>query len=274
MFSRILQFLGFQSVPPSQTRRAATDGSVGREIVTVTHERVLGTSAPPQSPESSRAAQLFKDAVRMKKEKRFDDACAALREALSIGGESVTLAHRLRLPSYLLLAGRNDEAWRCLNEMNIEFTTPEAQGAIAAKMAAVLKKEGRFRDALVHECWSYAMDVYIHRRFVDGCIEIADREAASAKYDEFAWLDTGRKPDGKTPAGNPIHDCSFSSFNAGLKTRLSKDTIAAAVGPLIRKFAEERLVAGFSRKFAELLKAEGKPEFFKVRDLVASIGGN
>lgn len=55
---------------------------------------------------------------------------------------------------------------------------------------------------------------------------------------------------------------------------MSKDTIAAAVGPLIRKFTDERLVAGFSRKFAELLKAEGKPEFTKIRDLVASIGGN
>jgi hypothetical protein len=67
MFLRILQFLGFQSVPPSQTRRAATGGSVGRENVTVTHERVLGTSPPPQSPESSRAAQLLKDAMLMKK---------------------------------------------------------------------------------------------------------------------------------------------------------------------------------------------------------------
>jgi hypothetical protein len=272
MFSRIFQFLGFQSVPPSQTRRATTGGSDRREIVTVTHEWVLGSPPPPQPPESFRSAQLLKDAVQMKKEKRFDDACAALREALSIGGESVTLAHRLRLPSYLLLAGRNDEAWRCQNEMNIEFTTPEAQGAIAAKMAAVLKKEGRFRDALVHECWSYAMEVYIHRRFVDGCIQAADREASSAKHDEFAWLDAGRKPDGETPAGNPIHDCSFPSFNAGLKTRLSKDAIAAALGPLIRKFADERWVAGFSRKFAELLKGSGKPDFMEIRELVASIG--
>ena len=63
---------------------------------------------------------------------------------------------------------------------------------------------------------------------------------------------------GKPRVGNPIHDCSFSSFNAGLKTRLSKDAITAALGPLIRKFADERLVAGFSRKFAELLKGSGK----------------
>ena len=65
---------------------AASRGLAGLEIATVTHERVLVTSPPPRSPESSRAAQLLKDAVLMKKEKRFDDACASLREALSIGG--------------------------------------------------------------------------------------------------------------------------------------------------------------------------------------------
>jgi hypothetical protein len=31
------------------------------------------------------------------------------------------------------------------------------------------------------------------------------------------------------------------------------------------------LVAGFSRKFAELLKGSGKPDFIEIRELVASI---
>ncbi len=138
-------------------------------------------------------------------------------------------------------------------------------------MVAVLKKEGRFRDALVHECWSYAMDLLVYRRFVEECIEMADREAASAKNDEFAWLDAGRKPNGKTPSGNPIYDCSFASFNAGLKKRLSTTAIAESVGPLIRKFSDEKKVSGFSRKFAELLKEAGNPDFMRIRELVVSI---
>ena len=115
------------------------------------------------------------------------------------------------------------------------------------------------------------MNVFIHRRFVEECNQSADRDAASAKHDEFAWLDAGRKPDGKTLGGNPIHDCSFPSFNAALKKRLADAAIAAAIGPLIRKFADETEATGFFRKFAKTFKADGKPDFVKIRDLVASI---
>lgn len=224
--------------------------------------------------EPSRVEQLLKVAAQLKKEKRYDEACSTLMEAFSIADEQVALSHRLRLPSYLLLAGRTDEAWCCLNELNVQFTEPEAQAAIASEMVEVLKKEGRFREALVHECWAYAMEVWPYRAFVDECIESADKEAIASETDEFAWLDAGRKATGKTPAGNPIYDCSYPSFKASLKKRLTVGAVTSSVGPLIRKFADAKAVGPFVKRFLMLLKASGRPDFVQVRSLVDELLGS
>lgn len=52
---------------------------------------------------------------------------------------------------------------------------------------------------------------------------------------------------------------------------MAASAVAESVGPLIRKFADEKAVSGFSRKFASLLKEAGKPDFVRIRDLVSSI---
>lgn len=219
----------------------------------------------------SPAEQLLKDAVNLKKEKRYDEACNALMQAFALGAGVSSLTHRLRLPAYLVLAGKNDDAWRTLNEMNLEFIEPNEQSAIASKMAALLRKEKKYRDALVHECWSYTMEVEGCRRFVEGCIRDADRESLASKDDEFAWLDAGRKPYAKTPAGSPIYDCSFKSFNSSLKKRLERDAITSGVRSLILKFSDETTVGQFSRKFETMLKSAERPDFVRIRDLVAGI---
>lgn len=271
MLAFIFRFLGLRAGSTSGRKSRPPGPPKTRPLVTVTHDLVVKPPAPLPAGGPSQAAQLLKDAVQLKKEKRYDEACSALVKALSSNDDEITFAHRLRLPSYLLLAGKNDEAWRCLNELNIQFTEPEAQGAIASKMVAVLKKEGRFHDALVHECWAYSMDMWSQRKFVEECIMQADRDAVSKATDEFAWLDAGRKPNGKTPNGNPIHDCSYPSFHASLKKTLTVDAVAASVRPLIMKFANEKAIVPFAKSFLGLLNSRGKPEFVEVRNLVKQL---
>lgn len=272
MLSRILKLFGVGVSKATASQSPQSRPSHGnRVLVTVTHERVTRPLPPFVKQEISPGELLLKDAVRLKKEKRYDDACDAIRQAFALDAGKSSLTHRLQLPSYLVLAGKNDDAWRSLNEMNIEFTKPQEQRAIASKMAALLKKERKYRDALVHECWSYAMDVEGYRQFVERCIRDADREAMSSKTDELAWLHTGRNPYAKTPAGSPIYDCSFTSFNSSLKKRLESDAVFSVVCPLILLFSDETAVGPFSQEFWKMLKSPERPEFVRIRDLVASI---
>ena len=57
-------------------------------------------------------SKLLKKATDLKKEKKYLDALDVLKKAINQGKDEVTILHRLRVPMYLTLAGKNDEAWR------------------------------------------------------------------------------------------------------------------------------------------------------------------
>ncbi|MBU1339480.1 MAG: hypothetical protein KKD56_10475, partial [Acidobacteria bacterium] len=52
------------------------------------------------------------------------------------------IQERLRLPMYLQLAGRNDEAWDELNRLNVQYVDQFSQPVIANQMRVFLQKEG------------------------------------------------------------------------------------------------------------------------------------
>ena len=284
MISAILRLLGFKKqdhppVPsklPSHQREQATvqiTHEVQKSIPQLMPDQTSGKKSREGSLGDARAKQLLKDATQLKNSKNYDDACAALREAYAVNPDGITLSKRLRLPAYLALAERNDEAWRDLNELNLKWTEPRAQAEISKNMSSVLQVEKRYREALVHECWAYAMEMHDCKALVEGCIASADKEASAASDDKYAWMDAGRKPTGETPSGNPIYDCSFPSFDKGLKERLSCEAIIKRVRSLVLKIADEQSATAFVERMSALLERSGKVDFVRIRDLVKSLSG-
>lgn len=108
----------------------------------------------PEMPDYyySPARELLKKATIYKKEKRFDDACNALKEAYTLeGNENLMIEERLRLPMYLLLAGKNEEGWEELSNLNSIYRDDFSQQIIAKQLNIFCKKEGRNREPLFKE---------------------------------------------------------------------------------------------------------------------------
>lgn len=97
-------------------------------------------------PLSNPSRELLKEATVLKKQKKFDAACEKLREAyVADGSESLMIEDRLRLPMYLLLAGKGEDGWDELNRLNASYTDEFCQAIIANQMRVFQKKEGKDR---------------------------------------------------------------------------------------------------------------------------------
>lgn len=97
---------------------------------------------PMQQTDTKAARNLLKEATALKKEKKYIEACDKLREAYSAdGAENLMIADRLRLPMYLQLAGKNDEAWGELNRLDARYVDQYSEAGIMAQMSIFLQKE-------------------------------------------------------------------------------------------------------------------------------------
>jgi len=114
-----------------------------------TPQKILDTMEfPIDMSMSSAARDLLIEATALKREKKYAEACEKLREAYSSdGAENLFIEERLRLPMYLLLAGRNDEGWDELNRLNARYADQYSQPIIANQMRIFCKKEGKNRAA-------------------------------------------------------------------------------------------------------------------------------
>ena len=113
-----------------------------------TLETLATLEVPIDMSMSSPARDLLMEATALKKEKKYVEACEKLREAYSAdGAENLMIQERLRLPMYLLLAGRNDEGWDELNRLNAQYADQFSQPIIANQMRVFCKKEGKNRAA-------------------------------------------------------------------------------------------------------------------------------
>lgn len=137
---------------------------------------------------------LLTKAVTHKKAKEWEEALACLDEAYNIasqqGYDFMEWSVYLRLPAYLQLAGRNDEAWGWLNRFNCgEFPYKEQSNEVAVqlgwramvsdKMRLFLEREKKFKPALIQRSVTeYLRSARAFRRVVD----------ASQEVEAKAWL--------------------------------------------------------------------------------------
>lgn len=133
-FKRLIS--GASAEPVKQVRRPASQNQTQQFLQPSSQQT-------PQTWPNGDARTLLKEATALKRLKRYDDAVAMLRRAYDAPTECpMMIQERLRLPMYLQLAGRNDEAWDELNRLNVQYVDQFSQPVIANQMRVFLQKEG------------------------------------------------------------------------------------------------------------------------------------
>lgn len=221
------------------------------------------------------AREMLKQATVLKKEKKYDEACMKLVEAFSLeGAANIMVKERLRLPMYLQLANKNDEGWKILNEMNVQYTDVFSQAEIANQMRVFLQKEAKYSQAVVFAIWSICKEVECCRYNIQGSISYADQLAKSDN--EFGFLKEGisNEISGTTPKGNPIHDQAYEMFHDRMKDSLSVEGVRKRVLPLLKKSKDESLADVIAEAISKYLNSTVHYNLRDVRDIVNKFLGN
>ena len=93
---------------------------------------------------SSDARKLLMEATDLKKLGKYLEACDKLKQAYSANGaKELFIEERLRLPMYLLLAGKEKEGLASLNRLATEFNDPMSQAVIAKQKIIFQKKASK-----------------------------------------------------------------------------------------------------------------------------------
>lgn len=136
--------------------------------------RKLFSFSPKKDPD-----ELLKLATQKKKEGDLDEAISMLKEAYKMIGKSrinYGIQPFLRLPNYLQLAGKNDEAWSEFNKLLVKGYPNQIndlglmhmeQSKIYDSMRLFLQKEGKFEKAVIFHAMYYltmAKGLYLQKR--------------------------------------------------------------------------------------------------------------
>ncbi len=230
---------------------------------------------------SSPARQLLKQATALKREKRFDEACEALRKAYAAASPGeFTLVDFMRLPAYLQLAGRPDDAWRELNHLNIRSTNPGYQAAVARVMASFLLGEGRHKDAVIHEAWAICMEVEAGRRFVRAAESEADARPERERGNILAEVvsigilveanQVANQPNApRTAKGNAILDVAYPSQLTGLRNAMDRENIRVRLGRCLGDSVSDKIKKAVSGAVAGYIEFPGKFDRFLLRNICA-----
>jgi hypothetical protein len=128
------------------------------------------------------ASEILKIATELKRDGNLIGAVEALKLAYTKIGESSTtygIDTFLRLPSYLQMAGRNDEAWEYLNRLltsgypnqlsNMALNIRD-KSLVYSSMSRFLHKEGKHRQAVVLKTLSLISRAHVHHlRAIEYC---------------------------------------------------------------------------------------------------------
>lgn len=195
------------------------------------------------------ARELLKEATQLKKSKQYIEACEKLREAYKApGSKDLMVKEMLRLPMYLQLAGKNDDGWREINELNVKFVDVYSQAEIANQMRVFLQKEKQFKKAILFSVWSIAKEIERDNSNIENSIKSSDEMAKL--HSEYEFLDdiSEKEVYGKTPNGNPITDHAYQMFldrvselktTDGIFARLEKDMKKAKLQNVTHSLAED-----------------------------------
>ncbi len=181
------------------------------------------------------AREMLKEATVLKKEKKYDEACDKLKQAFLLEGASDLMAkERMRLPMYLQLAKKNDEGWKILNEINVEYTDVFSQAEIANQMRVFLQKEKNYIEAILFSIWNICKEIERDRLNIQSIINLTDQWALNKE--EFGANEEEKETVyGKTSKGNPITDSTYKMFNDRVNKNMSKSGVSDKISSLLKK---------------------------------------
>ena len=196
---------------------------------------------------------LLKEAVQLKNDKRYDEACQVLKVAYqSTGvGETVRIEDRLRLPMYYLLANKNNEGWIELNRLAAENKSVHAQILIREKMRYFSEDEGRWVDALFYAMWVWVLSINDMIDTIKSMQDIADGHIE----DMPRPLSQCREPYAYTFSDNPIYDVAHNHILDSLNNRLRYEVIEQEFEELCEKIGLPTLAEIITEKLIEIIDA-------------------
>ncbi|TLU67705.1 hypothetical protein FE810_01790 [Thalassotalea litorea] len=219
------------------------------------------------------AQTLLKEATKLKKEKRYVEAVETLNNAFAPetkGSEDLTLKCYLRLPMYQQLAGLNDEAWVYMNDLEFKHTDAISKATIANQQRIFLKKEKRFKDALVYSMWSICKEL---QRDIESCRfsdEVADRNAEfERKYGGFDD-DEEREIVRITEKGNPNYDLSYRHLSDRVLFNSTIEGIKSSLSSIIKKAKMTDFEEQICVRLCNYIRASENYKLSEVRDIVGS----
>lgn len=231
--------------------------------------RIVVSASVTVTSETNPAREMLKEATALKKEKKYDEACEKLREAFSLeGANNLMVKERLRLPMYLQLANKNDEGWKILNEMNVQYMDVFSQAEIADQMIVFLQKESKYSQAVLFVIWSICKVIECSRHNIQGSINLADQLAAN--NDKFGFLNEGKSEEiyGTTPNGNPITDQVYKIFHDRVRDSSSVDGVRGRILPLLKKAKKENVADDVADSISKYLNSAERYDLREVRDIV------
>jgi hypothetical protein len=217
----------------------------------------------------SKARKLLKESTALKKEKKYEEACERLQQAYALAdADDLTIADQLRLPMYLQLAGRSDEGWSLLNEINNTITDVFSQVDIAKQMRIFLQKEKKFSHAIVFGLWEICKSIERDRDNIKHIFKLTDSWAKDEEeYGSFDSDDRKEKIYTRTPKGNPVTDSSYEMFSDRIKNDMSLDGVKKSLLPHLKKAKAESSLDALSEASSQYLQLRKKYEFKSVQEL-------
>ena len=217
------------------------------------------------------AREMLKEATVLKKEKKYDEACDKLKQAfISKGASDLMAKERMRLPMYLQHAKKNDEGWKILNEINVEYTDVFSQAEIANQMRVFLQKEKNYIEAILFSIWNICKEVERDRFNIQSSVNLTDQWALNKE--EFGSNEEEKETVyGKTPKGNPITGSTYKMFNDRVNKNISKSGVSDNISTLLKKAKKEELIDSLSKSISKFLHSSKQYELREVRKIIKSI---
>ncbi|BFU76933.1 hypothetical protein ALC152_01480 [Arcobacter sp. 15-2] len=187
------------------------------------------------SDKNDKIQSLLTDAVQLKKEKRFDEACTLLKESYKLAGDDLSIVARLRLPMYLQLANKNDEGWSDITNLNVLYLDAYSQMCINKQMRIFLSKEKKFMNAIPFGIYSYCKEIEYN-------LDMFDKKQEEIKSDDYK--DIIENMDKETLKG---FDGTYF-FERASQLR-EYDSISIMISPLLKKAKLD----GRTKNFTDLI---------------------
>ena len=141
------------------------------------------------------AQKILKKATQKKKENDIDGALSELKKAYELCSkdprDSLGILIHLRYPKYLLLAGKNDEAWSCLSNLLAKGYPGQDQEFLLSDYSEIYRAMSQFHKnenniilTMIYSDMSFLADIY-HHYLHSVKSDLMAKDAQSLFPDEF-----------------------------------------------------------------------------------------